>query len=112
MKNLQELIKDKQFGYISEKMIECINKNKFSKPAQIRSDFQLFHFGRYVSSDEVVKAMAQKDFVPASFYELLLWPDWNGKDGIVALGSPITIDDNTKHEFVLVALRSAKFTIY
>lgn len=56
---------------------------------RIRGKVKIFHFDRFISSENAVKEMEKEGYVPANIYELLQYAekDWNGKDVVVALGS-------------------------
>ncbi len=81
MKTLQSLIKSKKFDWVNSD----IEKN--FKLGNVRGEYKLFHFDRYISSDDAEKEMAKAGYLPANLTELLSWPDWNDKDWVVALGS-------------------------
>lgn len=80
---LSQLIASKKFDYVNSD----ITDNLFSKPSSISSDYRLYHFNRYISSEDAIKEMAKDGFCPANAWELIQWPDWNEKDLVVALGS-------------------------
>lgn len=50
-------------------------------------EYKVFHFDRYISSEEAVAKIRTEGFDPATFSELLAWPDWDEKELVVALGS-------------------------
>lgn len=80
--SLALLIKDRKFDYVDS---DITVKN--FPPQEVSTDFKLYHFGRTVSSEAAIKEMKKDGYKPANIYELLLWPDWNGKDWVTALGS-------------------------
>ncbi len=80
---ITELIKKHNFDYINPD----ITDEMFPEPKEIGKDYSLFHFNRYISSDDAVKEMEKEGYRPATAHELLLWEGWNGKDWVVALGS-------------------------
>lgn len=80
--SLALLIKGHKFDYVNSD----ITVENF--PSQeVSTDFELYHFDRYISSEAAIEEMKKDGYKPANIYELLLWPDWNGKDWVVALGS-------------------------
>lgn len=64
-----------------------INEENFPAPKVIRSDFKLYHFNRYIESEEAIEEMEKEGYSPATVYELLSWNGWDGKNLVVALGS-------------------------
>lgn len=48
--------------------------------------YRVFNF-EYITSENAVKEIKDAGYEPATFSELLAWPDWNEKDWVVALGS-------------------------
>lgn len=79
---LNNLIKDRKFDWVSSD----IEKAKWNTE-EIGSDYKLFHFDRYISSEDAIKEMEKEGYRAANIHELLLWKDWNDKDLVVALGS-------------------------
>jgi hypothetical protein len=80
---LSSLIKAKKFDWVNSD----ITDNLFETPKEIGTDFKLFHFDRYILSEDAISEMANEGFRPANAWELLSWKDWNDKDWVVALGS-------------------------
>ena len=60
-----------------------------NKDKSLISEVEIFHFGKKMTSEEVIAELDKKGYEPASIYELLEYAekDWNGKDLVVALGS-------------------------
>lgn len=85
---LSSLIESKKFDWVNQNIKERL----FDVPKKISSDYRLFNFDRYVSSDDAIDAMLHDGYKPANIYELLLWKDWNEKDWVVALGSVGEVD--------------------
>lgn len=80
--SLALLIKGHKFDYVNSD----ITVENF--PSQeVSTDFKIYHFDKYISSEDVIEEMKKDGYKPANIYELLLLPDWNGKDWVVALGS-------------------------
>ena len=81
--SLESLIKVKHFDWTNSLITEDVF------PIEIRKHkgYKLFHFDRYISSEDAVKEMEKEGYSPANIAELLLWKDWNDKDWVVALGS-------------------------
>lgn len=80
---LNKLIEDSKFDYVNSN----IKDGFFSTPDDIWDDYKLYHFDRYISSENAIKEMNKDGYIPANAWELLLWKDWNEKDWVVALGS-------------------------
>lgn len=87
--SLAFLIKGRKFDWVNENITV-----KNFPPQEVSTDFKLYHFGRYISSEAAIEEMKKDGYKPANIYELLLWPDWNGKDWVVALGSVCKVDGN------------------
>ncbi len=102
--SFDKLIKD----LIDSKKLDWVNDNISSKnfPEQpIRSsDYKLFHFDKYISSEDAVKEMEAEGYSPANIFELLGWKDWNEKDWVVGLGSVCEVRG---HRFVPSLRRGA-----
>jgi hypothetical protein len=54
---------------------------------KVREGFKIFHFGEYLTTEEVVSKLDKEGYQPANLAELLTYKEWNGKDFVVALGS-------------------------
>ena len=80
--DLKKLIEKGKFGYVDPDITEA----NFPDLKQKKGGYKLFHFDRYISSEDVIKEMANEGFRPADLRELITWKDWNGKDTVVALG--------------------------
>ncbi len=80
---LSKLIKERKFGWVNSTITDSL----FKTPKEISTDFKLFNFDRYISSEDVIKEMEKEGYKPANAWELLSWKDWNEKDWVVALGS-------------------------
>lgn len=102
MKDLKTLVKEWKFGFVSDDMQKCIDRNMFPAPASLRTGYKEFRFApdRYMAHYEVVEEMKKEGYEPANIYELLNWHDWDGSDWVIALASPVIIHENTDHEFV------------
>lgn len=80
---LASLIKKRKFDWVNSSITE-----EAFPPQEVRSsDYKLFHFDRFISSDDVISQMQEEGYEPANLYELLSWDEWNGEDWVVALGS-------------------------
>ena len=84
MKTLKQLIKDGKFNYVNSDITE-----EHYPSEKIRGKVKIFHFDRFISSEDVIKKMEKEEYQPANIYELLEYAekDWNEKDWVVALGS-------------------------
>src|ERR1700744_2019666 len=87
---LKSLIKSKKFDWANPNITE----DTFPLTPIRSSDYKLYHFDRYISSEDAIKEMEKEGYVPANIHELLLWKDWNDKDWVVALGSVGKVDGN------------------
>lgn len=85
---LSKLIADCKFDWVSPNIKDGV----FPEPTEIGTDYKLYHFDRYISSEDARQEMTNEGYRPATIHELLLWKDWNDKDLIVALGSVCTVD--------------------
>jgi hypothetical protein len=81
MKTLKQLTTS--FDYVNP----SITEDKFPLTKREHKGYKLFHFDRYISSEDVVAEMAKEGYAPANLLELLSWKDWNGKDRVGGLGS-------------------------
>lgn len=64
-----------------------IEKNFPIEKVAKNTEYKLFHFKRYISSEDVVKEIEREGYKSATFSELLHWKDWNETDYVVALSS-------------------------
>lgn len=80
---LSELIQEKKFDYVNPNITDTL----FEIPKEISSDYKLYYFGRYISSENIVIEMKKDGYRPANVWELLKWKDWDNKDWVIALGS-------------------------
>lgn len=80
---LSQLIADQKFDWVNLDITDDL----FPAPKEIGIDFKLFHFDKYIFSENAVKKMEKDGYRAANIYELLIWKEWNNKDWIVALGS-------------------------
>ena len=79
---LSSLIKKWKFDYVDSDI------EKHFTLEEVRSkEYKLFHFDRYISSEDAIKEMAKEGFLPANLAELLSWKEWNEEDCVIALGS-------------------------
>lgn len=86
-KDLKSLIEAGKFTYVNSN----ITLENFPAEEIRSSDYKVFHFDKSISSEDAVKEIEKEGFVPANIYELLSWPDWNGKDWVVSLGSSFVL---------------------
>lgn len=89
---LSSLIKEKKFDYVNSDITDTL----FSVPKEIGTDFKLYHFDRYISSEDAIKEMEKDGYKPANIYELLTWTGWNDNDWVVALGSVGKVDGDRR----------------
>ncbi len=92
MKTLKQLIKSKNFDWVNSNIIE----DNFPLQTIRSSDYKLFHFDRYISSDNVIKEMEKEGYTPVNIYELLSWKDWNNEYLILSLGSSCEVDGSVR----------------
>ena len=88
MKTLQQLIKEKKLGYVNSDVTD----ENFPFVERKVGEYKLFHFDRFISSEDAIAEMEKEGYLPANAHELLLWKDWNEKDFVVALGSVAEVD--------------------
>lgn len=74
------------------------NIEKFPLDKKVAKEIELVHFDRYISSEDAVKEMEAKGFVPATATDLLhfgiQYPNVQRDFPIVALGVVQQVDDN------------------
>lgn len=80
MKTFKQLTK--RFNYVNPD----IEKN-FSLEKREHKGYKLFHFEKFISSENAIKEIEKEGYLPANLKELLDWKKWNEKDWVVALGS-------------------------
>jgi len=81
--SLKDLIKKMKFNWVNSD----ITPENFPQEDIRSSDYKLYHFDKYITSENAVAEMQKEGYQPANIYELLSWKDWNGKDFVVGLGS-------------------------
>lgn len=86
--NLQKLLTTWKFSYINSD----ITPDNFPLTPRKHGGYKLFHFDKYISTEDATKEMEKEGYAPATLLELLQWKDWNGSDWVVALGSATRID--------------------
>jgi len=67
-------------------------------------EYKVFHFGKSISSEIVIKEMGKENYRPATLRELLRWAkdNWNGLDRVIALGQTwFDAADGGRHVVVL-----------
>lgn len=82
--NLQQLIDSLKFNWVNPSIIA----DNFP-PQPIRgTDFKVFKFEEYISSEDAIKRIEAEGYKPANIYELLTWAkdSWTGSDLVVGLG--------------------------
>lgn len=72
----------KQFDYVNSDI-----EANFPLTEPRSSEYRLFHFDRYVTSEKAIEEIEKEGYSVATLSELLLWKEWNGKDWVMALGS-------------------------
>ncbi|MDI6734190.1 MAG: hypothetical protein QMD50_01710 [Patescibacteria group bacterium] len=86
---LSDRIKRGKYDWVNSDITE---KNfPTNVPADYKAEYKLFHFNRYISSEDVIKEMDKEGFRPGVLAELLAFgekePDLQRQFPIVALGS-------------------------
>ncbi|MFA5871079.1 MAG: hypothetical protein WC842_04345 [Candidatus Paceibacterota bacterium] len=68
-----------------------------------RKEYQLFHFEKIISSEDVIKEMNKIRFRPATLREMLRWAikNWDRKSWVIALGQT-WFDHGDCHRYVAV----------
>lgn len=86
---LSELIKSCNFDWINSDITE--KHFPTAKRPNQEVEFKMFHFNRYITSDQVIQEMDEEEYRPAELPELLAYaksnPDEQRKYPIVGLGS-------------------------
>lgn len=85
--NLKDLIDSHKFDGVNP----SITSETFSEEDIRGDDYKLFHFERYLSSEEAIKEMEKEGYSAANLYELLSWKEWNKKDSVISLGSVVKV---------------------
>lgn len=85
---LKQLIDKQKFDWVNSDITEDV----FPLNTLRSNEYKLFHFDRFISSEDVVKEMEKEGYLPANIYELLGWKDWNEKDLVIALDSVGEVD--------------------
>jgi hypothetical protein len=86
--SLTELIEKGKFRFVNSN----ITPDNFPVEPIRSEEYKVFHFDRYISSEEALKEIEGAGYLPANIYELLSWTEWNGKDWVIALGSSCVLD--------------------
>jgi len=81
MKTLKQLTKE--FNWVNSDITDA----NFPRINRKHKGYKLFHFGRYISSEDAIKEIQKEGYEPASIHELFEWKYWNKKDTVIALGS-------------------------
>lgn len=91
---LTSLIAPLKFDYVNSNIVDGL----FPDPKEISSDYKVFHFNKFISSEEVIKDMTVEGYRPAHAWELLGYAkeEWNNKDWVVALGSVGKVHGNRR----------------
>lgn len=85
--SLESLIKSHNFSFVNSN----ITPENFPEEEIRSSEYKLFHFNRFISSEDAIKEIEKEGYSPANIYELLSWPDWNGTDLVIGLGSSCVV---------------------
>lgn len=84
MTPLQQLISENNFTFVHP----GITDNNFPLVEFSETDFKVFHFDRFISSEDAIIKMGKEGYRAANIYELLTWNKTNKDSGyFVALGS-------------------------
>lgn len=90
MKTFKELTK--KFDYVNSNITDEL----FPLIERKVGEYKLYHFNKYISSEDAIKEMKTEGYMPANLYELLLWSEENKQDWVVALGSVAGVDGNRR----------------
>lgn len=91
MTTLQQLLADNNLSYVNP---DITDKN-FPLVDFSETDFKVFHFDRFISSEDAIIEMEKEGYRSANIYELLTWNKTNKEDGLfVALGSSLRYLDD------------------
>lgn len=83
--NLKGLIEKRKFDYVDTDIEANFELE------EVRGEYRLFHFNRYISSEDAISEIEKEGYLPANATELLSWEDWNGTDSVIALGSVASV---------------------
>ena len=80
-----------KFGYVNPNITE--QNFPMQQGDNDPMEYKVFHFGRSISSENVIKEMEKENYRPATLRELLRWAkdNWNGLDRVISL-SQIWLD--------------------
>jgi hypothetical protein len=95
MKYLSSLITAKKLDYVNSD----IEKNFTAIEVPANTEYKLFNFNRYISSEDAIKEIEEAGWRPANISELLSWKDWKD-EVIIALGSVGEVDGDRKVPFL------------
>ncbi|MBK9272831.1 MAG: hypothetical protein IPM48_14695 [Saprospiraceae bacterium] len=98
MKTLKQLIKQNKIEWTDSDITE--NNFPFDKN-WTEPEYKLFHFGRYISSEDAISEMKKDGYEPATLQDMLEWGEWNGKDWVVALGQFWRDSGDNRHVSIL-----------
>lgn len=93
MKTKSPTIASLDFDYVNSD----IEKN-FPIEAPRNTDFKVFHFDKYVTSEEAIKRIEAEGYLPATLGELLSFAKdgWDNKQTVTALGSVAKVNGNRR----------------
>ena len=95
-KDLNKQVKDLKFDWVNSDAKNFKATNKAGE-----KEYRVFHFNKYISSEDAIKEMKKEGFKSADCFDLMAYGKiWNGKDLVIALGSPW--QDVSLVSFVLV----------
>lgn len=86
--SLEKLIEKGKFDYVNINITE--EKFPLVKIPKNRK-YKVFHFDRYISSEDAIREIRSKGYELGTIYDLLSF-DWDGKDWMIALGSVAEVD--------------------
>lgn len=91
---LKNLIKDLKLYWVNPNITE----DNFPPEEISTGDYKVYHFNRYISSEDAIGEMKIEGYRPANAYELLSWAkeNWKDKEWVVALGSSAQIDSDRR----------------
>jgi hypothetical protein len=87
---LSSLIKQAKFDWVNNSITDIL----FKTPKEISTDFKLYHFNRYISSEDAIKEMEKDGYKAVNAWELIKYAieGWNRNDLVIGLGSVAEVD--------------------
>lgn len=100
---LSDFITSLKLDWVNENITEANFPIQPEDLIETEKEFKEFHFGKTISSENVITEMNKENFRPATTREQLKWAlkNWDGKSIIVALGQTWLDSDSSRGVSVL-----------